>query len=227
MNGIDTCLVFQTCFSSNDYTMYFAPTLIPLFTHVLLVSSINLKISKAGKCWSPTTSKSCNNLEWMHRKKIICLATFGRQVQNNCNFCYFFVTGAKLGQGFFQLKKTLSCHSTKKYSDRLAVKQRKVFNAKVMPRILAEWANFRPAAPRNRDIFISQEIGSSLDIAENANTFPTRNPIWSLTNLFPKKKLSSLLIRLKKENNSSQFEFWHLLKSKDLIYFLFVRACAS
>ena len=44
---------------------------------------------------------------------------------------------------------------------------------------------------------------------------------------FPKKKVFSLLIRFKKENNSSQFEFWHLLKSKDLIYFLFVRACAS
>ena len=174
MNGIDTC------FSSKDFTMYFAPSLIPLLTHVLVVSSINLKIRKAGKCWSP--SKSCNNLEWLHREKVICLATFGRQVQNNCNF---FVTEAKLEQAFFQ--KTLSCHSTKKYSDRVAVKQRKVFNAKVMPRILAEWANFRPAAPRNRDIFISQEIGSSLDIAENANTFPTRNPIWSLTNLFPKK----------------------------------------
>ena len=38
------------------------------------------------------------------------------------------------------------------------VKQRKVFNAKMI-------ANFRPAAPTNRDIFISPEIGSTLDIA--------------------------------------------------------------
>ena len=45
------------------------------------------------------------------------------------------------------------------------VKHRKVFNAKVMARIFAEWANFRPTAPTNRDIFISPEIGSTLDIA--------------------------------------------------------------
>ena len=57
-----------------------------------------------------------------------------------------------------------------------------------MARIFAEWPNFRPVAPRNRDIFISPEIGSTLDIAWNANTSPTRNPICSLTNLFPESK---------------------------------------
>ena len=58
MIGIDTCCVFQTFFSSNDFPMYFSPSLIPLLAHVLVVWSVNLRISKAGKCLSPTTSNN-------------------------------------------------------------------------------------------------------------------------------------------------------------------------
>ena len=38
--------------------MYFSPSLIPLLAHVLVVWSVNLRISKAGKCLSPTTSNN-------------------------------------------------------------------------------------------------------------------------------------------------------------------------
>ena len=161
-------------------------------------------------------------MEWLHRQKVICLATFGRQVQNNCNF---FVTEATLGQAFFQ--KTLYCPSTKKIFRPACCKTEESFQCESDAKDFGWVGKFPTRCSEESGHFYFPGNWIKLGYCRKRKYLPNQKSNLIFDKSFPKKKVFSLLIRFKKENNSSQFEFWHLLKSKDLIYFLSVRASAS